>query len=129
MPGHMLMSSLAAALLAIAQPGAAATPTIQVYGVGEPVPPGLSSFFRPGDYPPEALAAHAEGQVRIHIVTGPDGSVSDCTVIASSGHAQLDQATCAIARARFRFVPAFDELGVPAGRTQDLIVDWRLPAA
>lgn len=133
-----MMSSpgLAAALLALAQPvspaaapAAAPAPAVHVYGTGQPVPPGLGAFFRPEDYPAEALRAGAQGQVRIHIVTGPDGGVADCAVTRSSGNAALDEATCAIARARLRFVPAYDELGLPAGAAQDLIVDWRLPAA
>lgn len=123
-----LSASLAAALLAFAQAAPpAAGPSIQVFGTGQPVPPGLSSYFRAGDYPAAALSAHVQGHVRIHVVTGGDGSVSDCTVTLSSGHPALDAATCAIARARFRFVPALDELGLPKGNTQDFIVDWRLP--
>jgi protein TonB len=127
----MPFSASFAAILLAAQSAAPAAigPSIQVYGTGQAVPPGLSTYFRAGDYPADALSAHEEGSVRIHVVTGSDGAVSDCSVTLSSGHPSLDAATCAIARARFRFVPARDELDLPVGNTQDFIVAWRLPGA
>jgi TonB family protein len=45
-------------------------------------------------YPPAALAAGAEGEVRISFKVGPAGRASDCEVVESSGSNVLDAATC-----------------------------------
>ena len=43
-------------------------------------------------YPPAAIAAGIEGEVRLLITLAADGSVADVDVAAGSGHAILDQA-------------------------------------
>ena len=58
------------------------------------------------DYPPEARSAGEEGLVRVSYVVGKTGSVEKCEVIVSSGSQRLDDATCPIIMARFRFTPA-----------------------
>jgi protein TonB len=49
-------------------------------------------------YPPEALANHWEGIVRIAVVYGWDGEIKDIAVRHSSGHPVLDQAALDIVR-------------------------------
>lgn len=124
MPG---MSPIPAALLLLGAAGPAAGPSIQIYGTGQYVPPGIENYFSAADYPADALDAHAQGTVRFHIVTGDNGRVTDCTVVVSSGNASLDRTTCALAQQRFRFVPTHDEYGLPVGISQDFIAVWRLP--
>ena len=72
-------------------------------------------------------AAREQGLVRFHIVIGTDGRVTDCTVTGTSGHASLDEATCALARERFRFVPGRDEYNLPTTDQADYVMTWRLP--
>ena len=43
-------------------------------------------------YPPEAIARGIEGEVRLIITLGEDGSISDVNIAASSGHPILDNA-------------------------------------
>ena len=57
-------------------------------------------------YPPEAIARGLEGEVRLLLTLAPDGTVTDATVAASSGHALLDQAAVRAAHAMGRLVGA-----------------------
>lgn len=43
-------------------------------------------------YPPEAIARNLEGEARVIVVLGDDGSIADVQLAASSGHALLDNA-------------------------------------
>lgn len=43
-------------------------------------------------YPPEAVARGIEGEVRLLLIVAEDGSITDVSVVASSGHAILDRA-------------------------------------
>src|SRR5436853_1937003 len=86
----------------------------------------FQSYIRPGDYPPTARRARAEGRVAFELPARPDGSVYFCRVMRSSGSAALDAATCRILRARVRYVPASDEAGHPAGDDVFGEIVWRL---
>lgn len=43
-------------------------------------------------YPPEAVARGIEGEVRLIVTLGEDGSIADVNIAASSGHPILDNA-------------------------------------
>ncbi len=43
-------------------------------------------------YPPEAVARRLEGEVRLLLTLGEDGTILDAQVAAGSGHALLDEA-------------------------------------
>lgn len=60
------------------------------------------------DYPAEALIKGWEGITYVSLRVGPDGKVTRCSIIESSGHDLLDQRTCGIIRARALFKPARD---------------------
>lgn len=53
-------------------------------------------------YPPEAIARNIEGEVRLLLVLGEDGAISDVQIAASSGHAILDNAAIKAAYAMGR---------------------------
>ncbi|MCM8613254.1 energy transducer TonB [Accumulibacter sp.] len=53
-------------------------------------------------YPPEAVARGIEGEVRLLLRLGDDGSIVDVQVAAGSGHAILDQAAVKAAYAMGR---------------------------
>ncbi|RHW17266.1 energy transducer TonB [Sphingomonas gilva] len=73
------------------------------------------------DYPAEALKAKAQGGVRVRLAINAAGRVSDCTVVESSGHASLDEGTCATMSKRAAFNP-----GAPNRFAHRTIV-WSLP--
>lgn len=58
------------------------------------------------DYPGASLRAEEEGVTRVEVIVGTNGRASNCTVVQSSGHSRLDEATCRIAERRWRFKPA-----------------------
>ena len=70
-------------------------------------------------YPPEAIARNIEGDVRLLLVLGEDGAISDVQIAASSGHAILDNAAIKAAFAMGRLT------GVTA-REMILPVSFRL---
>ena len=84
-------------------------------------------WFPQDSYPSAARRAEAEGRVSVQVTVGTDGRVSDCTVTASSGNADLDATTCRLARRNGRFEPARDAQGNPVASLFPLRgVHWRL---
>lgn len=77
------------------------------------VPPKgrLAGVFVANDYPEEALMAGRSGTVGVRLKIEPDGTVSDCTVLESSGTPILDKQTCAVAERRGRYTPAMSHDG------------------
>ncbi len=53
-------------------------------------------------YPPAAIARGLEGEVRLLLTLADDGSITDVSIAASSGHAILDQAAVKAAYAMGR---------------------------
>jgi protein TonB len=78
------------------------------------------------DYPDEASRAGATGSVTVTLDITPDGRVSGCTVVRSSGTPALDATTCRLARQRFRFEPARDTAGNPVPGVAGWRQDWWL---
>jgi len=116
-------------------------PTIPPVAPSPPAPPppprkvtsaisakgSLNSLFSTDDYPASAAAAGAEGSVQAQITIGPDGRVTGCNIIKSSGNTSLDSTTCNIIRRRAKFVPAHDSNGNPVADTQSTpTIVWRL---
>jgi protein TonB len=87
----------------------------------------VSGTISDHDYPPAARRAGSEGAVLVRYVVEPNGAVSRCGVVSSSGSDELDAVSCAIVARRFRFAPArgADGRPVPETRTQRFL--WRLP--
>ena len=87
----------------------------------------LRTLFSGDDYPASAQASGAEGTAQATLTIGPDGRVTGCNLIRSTGNGALDSATCNILRRRAKFVPARDSNG---NATSDTIttppITWRL---
>jgi TonB family protein len=79
-------------------------------------------------YPPAALRAGHEGAVGFAVKLARDGRVVGCRVTQTSGHADLDNETCAQLRKTGRFKPAADTDGKPVPSTYASTLRWRLPA-
>jgi protein TonB len=92
-----------------------------------PQQPDLRTLFSADDYPAEAQRNDEEGTVRAALTVDAAGHVTNCTVIQSSNHFSLDQATCNILRRRARFTPARDASGTRvASRVLSPPITWRL---
>ncbi len=126
-------------LLLPAQTGPVAPPLIRVTPPSAPPPPppprqgsrpqpiDVQSWIRPEDYPVAALREWQEGRVRIGYRVRTDGRVGDCTVLVSSGHPALDEASCALLVARARYRPARDGRGRPVEAAVQQPILWRIP--
>ena len=85
------------------------------------------SWATTNDYPSRALREEREGTSSFRVTVGPDGRVTDCQITSSSGHADLDQATCDNVRRRARFNPAKDGEGQPTTGSFSSRVRWVIP--
>jgi len=83
---------------------------------------GGSVTFNPEDYPAYAVRMNHEGRTSFRLAFGVDGRATVCTVTASSGYAELDDAACRLMKARARF--ASGRSGAYLGS-----VNWRIPSS
>ena len=86
-----------------------------------------ANWATPNDYPSRALREERTGTTGFRVGVGTDGRVTDCQVTSSSGHSDLDQATCANVTRRARFTPAKDGSGNPVQGTYSNRVRWVIP--
>ncbi|MCX7863458.1 MAG: energy transducer TonB [Novosphingobium sp.] len=63
-----------------------------------------STWATSADYPSRALREDREGTATFRVTIDDEGRVASCVITQSSGHADLDEATCrnVTRRARFR---------------------------
>lgn len=81
-------------------------------GGGVTYPPvRVAGALNDRDYP--RMAGGRGGTVGISFRVRNDGRVDGCRVIGSSGEEVLDELTCELVEARFRYRPARDETGQP----------------
>ena len=93
-----------------------------------PVPAGNPGLWATtNDYPLKALRDEIEGTSAFSVTVGPDGHVTECQIIASSGSPDLDQATCMNVTRRARFDPAMDAKGNPVSGSYQNRVRWQIP--
>lgn len=79
------------------------------------------------DYPSRLIREGVEGVAGFRVVVGSDGKVDACEITASSGNAQLDEATCRYVTRRARFDPATDGNGQKTVGSYSSSVRWVLP--
>jgi protein TonB len=72
------------------------------------------------------LQQEREGTTGFRVTIGTDGKVIDCSVTQSSGHADLDSATCNNVKRRARFTPAVRN-GAPVQGSYSNRVRWQIP--
>lgn len=75
-------------------------------------------------YPPDALAAKAEGKVTLAMLVRADGTVREALVRKGSGNAALDR-TARAALAKCRFQPGTVN-GAPKEQWTEVTYDWKL---
>ena len=84
-------------------------------------------WFSQRDYPSRALREEREGVTRVSLNVGTNGRVTNCSITRSSGHSDLDEATCNVLRRRGRFEPATNAQGQEvAGTYNNFEFQWRI---
>ncbi|HLL31555.1 MAG TPA: energy transducer TonB [Allosphingosinicella sp.] len=78
-------------------------------------------------YPPRALEAGEEGQVRFRVTLDEKGEMTSCDVTKSSGFSRLDRETCEIIQRYASFRPVVNSEGRSITATRNGFVNWRLP--
>jgi protein TonB len=86
-----------------------------------------ASWANSNDYPSRALREEREGVTRFRVTVGADGRITGCSVTGSSGHPDLDEATCSLVSRRGRFNPAKDGEGQPTTDSWSSAVRWQIP--
>jgi TonB family protein len=84
-------------------------------------------WFEFKDYPMKAFEKSQEGVTRFELLIGPDGRIADCKVTSSSGHEELDRATCFLATKRVQFRAARGPGGEATWGTYRSQALWALP--
>ena len=110
--------------------------------IGEIVPPPLPAFPDPAiakpkgspgewvtdaDYRSRWIREGMSGTARFTLAIDPSGRISECTITRSSGHADLDAATCRLIERRARFEPARDGAGNRVAGTYSNAINWKIP--
>jgi periplasmic protein TonB len=113
-----------------------AAPIVPTAAPPAPPPPAVISAAKPrgnpsnwantNDYPSRALQQEREGTTGFRVTIGTNGRVIDCSVTQSSGHADLDEATCKNIERRARFTPALRN-GEPVQGSYSNRVRWQIP--
>ena len=85
-----------------------------------------ATWFTAKDYPPAARRSMQQGRVAVELTIDATGRVTECRVVASSGSAELDKATCDLVRLRGRFEPALDKQGNPVPGVYSVATRWEL---
>lgn len=68
-----------------------------------------------------------EGTTGFRLTVNTEGRVSECAIISSSGHADLDTITCDRVTARAEFYPAQDKQGKPTIGHYSNRIRWQIP--
>jgi TonB family protein len=77
-------------------------------------------------YPAAAVPLHAEGTTTIVWTIAVDGHVSACRVVATSGYAMLDEASCSEVKSA-QYTPAIGKDGKPMESHSTGRISWVLP--
>ncbi|ANY20094.1 Gram-negative bacterial tonB protein [Tsuneonella dongtanensis] len=103
----------------------AARPAFDPVGAKPKNNPG--NWVTVNDYRSSWINREWTGTARFRLQVGANGRVESCTITSSSGHPELDQATCALVTQRARFDPAKDEAGAKTTGSYSNSVRWELP--
>jgi TonB family protein len=87
----------------------------------------LSFYARSSDYPASAVRSGAMGETHALVSVDTNGRAINCRIIRSSGHENLDSASCDIVQKRVRFVTARAVDGTAIAAPVYLTMKWELP--
>jgi TonB family protein len=101
---------------------------VRTTGNRSAIPVGnVGQWIMASDYPVAALREERSGTVGFQLEIGSSGEVTGCNIVESSGHADLDQASCGNLMRRARFSPARDANGEPVASSYSNKVRWEIP--
>lgn len=86
-----------------------------------------AAWVTTADYRPSWINREMIGVARFRLHIGAGGRIENCTITRSSGHPELDRATCDLVSRRARFEPARNEAGEKTGGSYSSSVSWELP--
>ena len=86
-----------------------------------------ASWLSNNDYRPSWTRKELTGLARFRLEIASNGRVTDCTITGSTGHAELDEATCKLVTRRARFEPARGGNGDAVAGSYTGSVLWQLP--
>ena len=86
-----------------------------------------SQWVTTDDYRSSWINRELTGVARFRVQVGTDGRVKQCTVTVSSGHSELDRATCDLVTQRARFEAARNTDGEKTTGSYSSAVAWQLP--
>ncbi|MBO6768062.1 MAG: TonB family protein [Erythrobacter sp.] len=86
-----------------------------------------AAWFSDNDYRPAWIRKELTGLATFRLAIAANGRVTGCTVTASTGHGELDAATCRLVSKRARFEPARGGTGEAVAGSYTGSVLWRLP--
>jgi TonB family protein len=86
-----------------------------------------ASYVSTYDYPVSAVISRDQGETHALIDVGVDGQASNCRIIRSSGHEQLDKTTCMVVTERARYEPARNSNGEFIRAPLYLTFRWEMP--
>ncbi|WP_375381281.1 energy transducer TonB [uncultured Sphingomonas sp.] len=95
--------------------------------IARPVRGDPGAWFDADSYPAAAIRRSAQGRTVARLAIGTDGRVTGCTILTSSGDADLDAATCAVSLRAGHFAPARGADGAAITSSYTLPVRWVLP--
>lgn len=86
-----------------------------------------AQWVGPFDYPSDALRDKREGTTIFELTISEQGKVSDCNIRVSSGHRDLDEATCGAIMKRANFYKGLNESDIPIESKYSNRVRWQIP--
>ncbi len=86
-----------------------------------------SRWLTDRDYKSNWIRKEMFGSASFTLSVGTNGRVENCSITRSTGHAELDAATCQLVSKRARFTPAKNGLGEPVGGSFSSSIRWVLP--
>lgn len=86
----------------------------------------LHEYVTHQDYPDAAARRGESGNVVMRLDVAADGNLTACTVVSSSGSADLDRASCGVMTRRAKFLPGRDREGRPAAGSLISRMSWRV---
>lgn len=85
------------------------------------------SWVSEADYRSSWINREMVGTSRFRLQIAASGRVEGCTITGSSGHSELDKATCELVTRRAKFEPAKDDKGARVAGSYTNSVRWVLP--
>ena len=84
----------------------------------------LASLVSQAEFAAHARSAGEAPVTRFRLSVGPDGRVTECELLMTSGSAFLDEAACRAMRERARFTPGHDADGQPVSDSHWGHIRW-----